>query len=426
MLRLLIFAAMNFVVFVCLVSPTKAVEFDPIGRLAISNPKEVEASELQDILQDIAFQCKANYEQIQTLSAEYSFEDCFLFEGAMTFPKNEKSSESGYKIRSNIKMVSGRYWEITTGSAACLFDARRELYQCNYVPSKVYFANLENKPFAGQQGDLVHWILSPEYFIEFFAEHNHGPLKDSPPLAHIPTNGGRVLTRHPSESAQEITRVVDWRMFFSNGTDLFFDVLSNRCNVLDGKKTPEIKEYLEKNLRAYRGTDGSLAISLHFKQGESEAILVDPSVGYNVTQYRLFNSQGDISLSRDVSFVSVEDCFIPKNVLLEGGPVILPSGTIPSIVRNFELVNADVNSRLPKGTFDEMQLGLVYGERLEDKIRNELFVVDKSQVLTPASEFVYDPQYVNPSPTSWWRIVAMGAAVVGFVLMIAIALMRRK
>jgi hypothetical protein len=414
-------------------------------------------------------QMRKNYEVLRTVSGEYAFSDAFRFDGQIpglapgdqvpiepvTNPAldNLISPPAGYEEkRHNNKRPNGDgeaeeslpgHWSVGRGVISYSFDCVGDRFHVFYEPRQpVTFNEIATGRWYQwtTNGDLIHWMLTPEHFIEFDIKNTYGQLPEFPPAPSVGPFGGRVVLRQPPR--RHLANFIHFRDFFSGGHRQHYEYINIFCDDIG-------IEFV----KLLGPPDDSPGIYTFIKGSSHGPVIMDldESVGFNVVRYQKVNESGRLMVQQDLSYKKVDGIFLPARYRGTRN-----SETHPESVRQFDLLSATINKPIDDAEFGFEQFNLKYGERMHDQIENTLsfydgekfvdsksFVVDKGKLdwritpdgpirVTPASMMpaVMMPAMVPPGtqpgerPSSF-RMLLIGLNILA-IIVIAVFVLRQK
>jgi hypothetical protein len=319
-------------------------------------------------LEMLTAQMKGNYERIQTLEGSYRFDDRFRFSG---------------------------FWEISKGIATFSLDTTSRKYHVFYAPNTpVRFIDVATGKESRWRtnGDSIHWIFTPEHALKFDVGNGMGRLKEFPPVASVPPTGGRIVYKETPKTERRNTRVLDVRDFYTNGSRPFWEWIGLYASTLRGERSDEERALVEHGLHVYVSEGPTLMYvvrSTYYSDGNQITTVCDGSAAFNVVSYERVNAEGEPTHTRKIRFREVEGIYLPEFV----GLYDYDENAAPArmrMKREFELESLKVNHPIAARTFEVEALGVAYGERMLDKITNQLMVNDGDQGFVPAEKFVMD------------------------------------
>ncbi len=408
--------------------------------------KSYSGAEMIETLQMLASQIRGNYALMRTCIATYEFVDQFYFSGpipALVFPGSDSVA------RSNANGTG--YWELTRGRIDLEWDLNTDQVHVLYKPNTALeYIDVGSgrrivRTGAGDKnaGDIYHWIMTPEHWIEFGENVELGQIEDFPACPSVPDTGGRIATRKVRREADGSVRVVNPIALFSNGSQLFWEQLQLYLNALGGNRSADEKNWIEKNVSLVQlNNDGAtkFALTAKYPRGESDqradAIVkttFDSSVGFEPTSW-IRSVGGHVSDKRTFAYREVSDVFVPEHFSYVHYELKNDS-PLPTISRTFILKKARINEPIPAGRFEITQLGLKYGERFLDEIENQLYVMDDNG-LVPVKTFSMDParapralnltaERLKTSGGRNWTLIIINVLVV-LALIVLVVVRRRK
>ena len=416
----------SFAVILSIIARPLAAEEDEDNSIDV---KSYSAAELLEPLGMLASQVRGNYELIKTWDGSYEFVDKFYFSSDMPRVDSHDAIPAD---------PSSGYWSISRGVVEFQWDVASDQLHVLYAPNKPHeyvHSATGRRVKRSDVGDIYHWILTPEHWIEFGANVELGQREGFPHVASVGSTGGRIATRNIRRQADRFTRVVHPQDFFSNGGMPFWRTCELYSDALRGGRTLEEKKHVKENITlvqrtSKQGTEYVLTNKYPRRGGEEDVKIVqttfDSSVGFLPTSW--VRSTGKVVTDkRTFSYKNVSGVFIPAEFKRVKYKMVKPGLTLPTISRTFTLKQSTLNEEISPKHFSIEQLGLKYGERMLDEIENQLYVMDKSG-LVPVEQFTIDPVKAPPAVylgertatagPNWTLIVVNGIVVLGLAVVI--------
>ena len=348
-------------------------------------------------LEMLVARMKGNYERIQTLEGTYRFDDRFRFSGSASGGLVDVNLSDRLN-RGDIPVgdsAGGGRWEITRGIATFSLDATSSKYHVFYAPNTpVRFIDVAtgNESRGRTNGDSIHWIFTPEYALRFDVGNGESQLKEYPPVASVPATGGRIVHKETTAAERRNTRVVDVRSFYTNRSRPFWEWIGLYASTLRGERSDQERTLLEHGLGVYlsEGSNPKYVIkSTYYSNGSQITTVCDGAVAFNVVSYERVNAKGEPTHTRRVQFREVEGIYVPEAVeLCDYDEFVTPARMRTK--RKFELESIKVNDPIDKRTYEIEVLGVKHGERMLDKIKNQLMVYDDEKGFVPTESFERD------------------------------------
>lgn len=397
--------------------------------------------EIAEPLQMLAAQARGNYELISTWSAKFDFTDEFYFPGPL--PANESNPSPDAPAAT----TSG-FWEVTRGEVEFQWDIASERLHVFYRPTKPVEAIEAVEPGTQRSvqltrsGNIYHWILTPEHWIEFGHNVHLGQVDGFPPVTSVAPEGGRIAYRKARRQADRETRVVNPMDFFSLGNRPVWWQCERYSKLAKGNDVQKAKEFFEKNVTllqrpAKDGTEFMLTIKYPrsgIKPVETPIVQTTfhSDAGLLPTSWsRSVNLQ--VQEEQTFSYKKYSGIYLPAIVQFKRFRPVGPARVLPTMSRTFVLKSTTVNKPISSTRFSIERLQLTYGERMLDEIEKQLFVMDDDG-LVPAENFSLDParspeplfpaDRLDPSGERNWTLIIIN--VLAVLALIAFLVFRSK
>lgn len=436
--QLVFFATLVFTRISALAAEERKWKFGAGLEVTLTNEQPLgEALSQEDAIRQLTLvrnSIEANYKKITTWQGEYSFADAFHFEGEIPLVNTAqemntahyKDVEESLDLRSIPSGQGQDYWEITTGTLEFELDRQSSLYHIFYKPTEpVGFLNPVNRIGYNWPtvGDPVHWMVTPDYSLEFFAAHDHGPLPEYPAVESVPPGGGRIVYKRSPDALRKIARFFDPQDFFSIQSTLSHEAIGY---------------YIDRLQNAVKGSEDASLVSVFFnaklssvmvvvarqKNGYASATVLDADCAFAPVGFRQIDDHGIILEEKILEFAPEEAVFLPTTCKWNKSQ----SDGKPVFKRSFDLRHSALNKTIPEDHFSVATFGPKYGERIVDELHNKLEVFIDSEQTVDAESFQFDPSLVETNvsvaPTKntplFWINVGL------FVLLFMLGVMWRK
>jgi len=248
----------------------------------------------------------------------------------------------------------------------------------------------------------ARWVRTPEHLLQFSPsnlEQEHH-VEGFPRIENDVPGAFRVLYREPPKGAERYMYqgYVDPRSFFGNGSEQPYRTLcSTAAGILRGEHGADNAEYGKKNMamrERRKGAGAEYVFAQRFKPVESGPTfewVFSSEVGFNVVSQTIV-SQGELRQSQEYTFRAEKGIFLPfeaqhKQYEDSNTP---DSAKSPTMHRTFTLKTTRVNEPIDPAVFEPASLGLKEGDRMVDRIENQMLVFDGEQFV-PAEKFKLQP-----------------------------------
>jgi hypothetical protein len=336
-----------------------------------------------DILRMIAEKSEANYQQIKTWSAAFRFQD-----KAAHF-KIEEGLAKALSKAANRDLDGATVYSTTSGTIEFEIDISKESFYSRKVDERCVITDPQNGQVLAdlnQEQDslpvdeeskidmLNTWnaIVTPEQSIHMQPDTSY--------------QNGRTAFREPRENGLRWGTLVDPRQLFGEGIP-HWEMARNAAKILEvlASDQPPKEKGLQELLKAkpkatikQAKTDDGPIYWVRFEARTLETGVMrtdyrfDGRVGFNLVQSRT-TTNGRVVSDMEWSYIKSEDVFVPKSLI----KMMSDSKTGKlAYQRNLDFKSCKVNGPLHPDGFGYKRLGLKDGERVVDRIKKAVYVLD--------------------------------------------------
>jgi hypothetical protein len=239
------------------------------------------------------------------------------------------------------------------------------------------------------------WIRTPECVFRFPVSGEQPSVEEFPKIKGLdPSQPFKVVYREPPKTTSLYTSqgYID-PMFFFGDMLPHWQSLYMIAGALRGEPCPGDAEYLKKNITLHVHSTGAVTeyiLSRQFKpegSGITSKQVFSSEAGFNIVSESLF-IQGQPEQTKQYTFRKEKDIFIPFEVEIKlfEDRNNKDSKHLPTQHRVFTLTKTQVNEPLDPTVFEVQSLGLKPGDRMGDRIENQMLVYDGKKFV-PADTF---------------------------------------
>ena len=335
--------------------------------------RAVPADEIAETLNMLGDRIEANYREIRSWSGTFDVKEF---------------SRSG---------PSAQYETTTHAEVRFVAEPGKDLLRLDYKAVE---------PIKMVGGDPVdplpesRWLRTSKELYRFPVSEPHPRIEGFPKIMDLdPSKASRVFFREPPGAASQYTHsgFMNPLTFFGIGSTPYWEMCRHMAKGLRGELDADASNYVKKSisLRVRTKEDGVEYVLTRrdrpFELGGVSEWVFSSKAGLNVVCLRGLQRERERG-SRCYTFRKENGVFIPSNIEFTRYRDQGPGESSRKLVehRVYVLKETRVNEPIDPAVFQIQSLGLRDGDRMVDRIENEMFVFDGKK-LVPAREFKLQP-----------------------------------